>query len=232
VWINSTETRKPIACVEAEIRNSKTVNQAGISWSLAVVTGLCLVISGFMSGFGHFTTAAHVSAKALAIITYFQAQALIGMMNVPLPPIARAWTQNFQWSMGIVKAHFLENFATWYQRSTGGRPARLFYSLFTTSVHVQKRSNDKGQNPQMSIKTVMGMERVAFMAHIELTNVFFTGYVVFVAILVLATVGVAMFKGICELFIKQKWMNQDRFFEFRRGWTMTIKGILLRLVSL
>jgi hypothetical protein len=79
VWINSTETKKPLACVEAEIRNGKTVHQAGISWSLAIVTGLCLVISGFMSGFGSFVTAAHLSAKALAVITYFQAQALIGM---------------------------------------------------------------------------------------------------------------------------------------------------------
>jgi hypothetical protein len=154
------------------------------------------------------------------------------MVNVPLPPIARAWTQNFQWSMGILKAQFLESFATWYQRSTGGRPARLFYSLFTTSIHVQKRSNDQGQNPQVSIKTVIGMERVAYLSHIEITNIFFTGYVVFVAVLILATLSVFAFKGLCELFIKSNWMKQDRFYDFRRGWAMTLKGILLRLVSL
>lgn len=153
------------------------------------------------------------------------------MLNISLPPITRAWTQNFQWSFGIVKAKFLEDFATWYQRSTGGRPARLFYSLFTTSVHLQKRSNDRGQNPQIQIKTVRGMERVAFLAHIEITNVFFTGYVVFVAVLMITTIAVIMFKGLCELFVKQGWMNEDKFSEFRSCWVMTLKGILLRLVS-
>jgi hypothetical protein len=79
VWINSTEDRRPLACVEAEIRNGKTVYQKGVSWTLAIIIGLCLLVSGLMSGFGHFTTSAHVSTKALAAMCYFQAQALIGM---------------------------------------------------------------------------------------------------------------------------------------------------------
>ncbi|KAF2671609.1 TRP-domain-containing protein [Microthyrium microscopicum] len=230
VWINSTETadRTPLACVEAEISNGKTVNQAGVAWSLALTIGLCLVISGLMSGFGHFTTSAHVAAKSLAVMAYFQAQALIGMTSIPMPPIVRAWTQDFQWSMGIVRADFQQQFATWYQRATGGNPARLLGQLATTSVSLQKRSNEKSGN--LKIKTLRGIERVSFVAKIEITNTFFTAYTFFVFVIVLVALSIAAFKGICELLTRARKMDPSRFAEFRAGWRLVVKGILLRLI--
>src|SRR5947208_3673655 len=37
---------------------------------------------------------------------------MAGMSAVDMPPIVRAWTQNFQWSMGIVYVDAFQRFAT------------------------------------------------------------------------------------------------------------------------
>ncbi|KAI7044220.1 TRP-domain-containing protein, partial [Hortaea werneckii] len=140
VYFNNTDTGISAACVEAELSNGKTVDQKGVAWTVAVVSGLALVASAITSGLGHSNTAAHVAAMALSLFGYFQAQAFIGMTAVDLPPIVASWTQNFQWSMGIIQIDFIQNIATWYQRATGGTPSTLLSSLGTISVEVQKRA--------------------------------------------------------------------------------------------
>ncbi|KAH0011341.1 TRP-domain-containing protein, partial [Aureobasidium melanogenum] len=140
VYVNSTDTGRATACVQAELTNGKTVDQKGVSWAVAVIAGLALLVSAITSGLGHSNTAAHVAANTLALFGYFQAQSLVGMTAVPLPPIVASWTQNFQWSMGIIRVGFLQDIATWYQRSTGGTPSTVLSELSTESVEVQKRS--------------------------------------------------------------------------------------------
>ena len=140
IYINETSTGKSLACLETELSNGKTVYQKAVVWSVAVIAGLGLVASAISSGLGHSNTAAHVAANAMSLFGYFQAQAIVGMTAVNLPPIVAAWTQNFQWSMGIIRVGFLQRFCTWYQRATGGTPSNLLSSLATTSVRVQKRS--------------------------------------------------------------------------------------------
>src|SRR5205085_7595243 len=87
-----------------------------------------------------------VAANALSLFGYFQAQAMIAMTSVRLPPIVMAWTQNFDWTMGIIHVRFMQSIATWYQQSTGGTPSNLLSQLTTTSVEIQKRSLDTVQN--------------------------------------------------------------------------------------
>jgi hypothetical protein len=154
------------------------------------------------------------------------------MTSVTTPPIVRAWTQDFQWSMGIVRADFHQIFATWYQRSTGGKPARLLHSLDSVSVHLQKRSNSNDQMSDMTVKSLKGIERVSFVANIEITNTFFTGYTFFACVLLLVVLGVAAFKGICEGLVRARKMDPGKFHDFRNGWRLILKGILLRLVSM
>jgi hypothetical protein len=239
VWINSTDG-KPLACVEAELSNGKTVNQKGVAWTVAVIAGLGLVISAIVSGLGHSNTAAHVASNALSLFGYFQAQAFIGMTAVTTPPIVRAWTQNFQWSMGIIRVGFLQKMATWYQRATGGTPSKFLSSLATTSVQIQKRSLQqftKRTNSQTTTAenlrtvTVKGIERVGFLAKVEITNIFFTGYTFFVIFVLFVTLGVIMFKYVCEGLVKAGKMKPDKFTDFRNGWRLVLKGILFRVVS-
>lgn len=139
---SASNNNSELACVQADLSNGKTVYQKGVGWTTAVIAGLALLVSAIVSGLGHSNTAAHVAANAMSLFGFFQAQALFGMTAVNLPPVVSAWTQNFQWSMGIIHVGFIQDIATWYQRSTGGTPANIFSQLATTSVEVQKRSLD------------------------------------------------------------------------------------------
>ena len=137
-----TDSGESVACVEASLSNGKTVYQKAVSWTTAVIAGIALITSAVTSGLGHSNTAAHVAANALSLFGYFQAQAFIGMSSVTLPPIVASWTQNFQWTMGIIRVGFLQDLALWYQRATGGSPSQILSDLSTVSVEVQKRSLD------------------------------------------------------------------------------------------
>jgi Transient receptor potential (TRP) ion channel/ML-like domain len=249
IQVRSLDTGLSIACMEADLSNTKTVYQKAVGWATAIIAGLGLIASGVTSGMGHTNTAAHVAANALSLFGFFQAQAIIGMSSVAMPPIVQSWTQNFQWSMGIVKVGFLQSICTWYQRATGGTPTTYLSTLATTSVQVEKRSLDiVGQLIPRGVKqlvaraaaaaapspnqvVVRGIDRVGFRAGIEQTNIFMTGLIFFIVILFLVSIMVALFKGFCELAISSNWMKSDKFVEFRNGWKIVLKGIIFRLVS-
>ena len=272
-----------LACIEAELSNGKTVYQKAVGWVTAVIAGLALLVSAIVSGLGHSNTAAHVATNAMSLFSYFQFQALFGMLCAPLPPVVAAWTQNFQWSLGIIHIGFVQSIATWYQRGTGGKPSALLSKLQTTSVNVQKRSLDAvsdlaergtkmsradyylnsdfmrngmgasllkrhastvggyatdlvkrqtgGGSPQESkTVTVRGIDRIGFKAQIESTNIFMTGYIFFIAFVVLVVIFVAAFKWILEAMAKSGQVKGDKFQDFRNGWTTVLKGILFRLI--
>ena len=241
------------ACVEALLSNGKTVYQPAVGWTTAVIAGCGLIASGITSGLGHSNTAAHVAANALSLFGFFQAQAIIGMTAVPLPPIVQSWTQDFQWSMGIIRIGFLQSICTWYQRSTGGTPTTYLSTLGTTSVQVEKRSlanlakngiegirkaselvrrADSASASAGKVTVVRGIDRVGFRAGIEQTNVFLTGLIFFIVFCFVVAILVALFKGFCEMAVKAQWMKSDKFADFRNGWKIVLKGILFRLVCL
>lgn len=244
-------SNKQLACVEAELSNGHSVDQKAVAWTTAIIAGLGLVASAITSGLGHSNTAAHVAANAMSLFGYFQAQAFIGLCAVPLPPIVASWTQNFQWTMGIIRLDFLQRLATWYQRATGGTPSTHLSMLSEQSVEVQKRrvmrraldlttgafgrfvarSNAASTEAQASKRLVLhGIERVGFKAHIETTNIFFTGYTFFVIFVLFTVIGVVAFKYICEGLVKAGKLKSDQFVDFRNGWKTVLKGILFRVV--
>ena len=253
IHIKERETGNDVACLEAELSNGKTVDQKAVGWTTAVIAGLALLASAVTSGLGHSNTAAHVAANALSLFGFFQAQAIIGMTSVPLPPVVASWTQNFQWTLGIIRVGFLQSICTWYQRSTGGKPTTLLSNLSTASVHVEKRAleithrllsrgytewakrsnddtNTSGSSKNSKIVTVQGIKRVGFRAKIEPTNIFMTGLIFFMVFVVLTAICVALFKAFCEAAVKAGWFKGDKFEDFRTGWKVVLKGILFRIV--
>ncbi|CRG87459.1 Flavin carrier protein 2 [Talaromyces islandicus] len=247
VIINSTDTGDTIACLEANLSNDQTVYQKGVEWAVAVIAGLGLVASAITSGLGHSNTAAHVAANALSLFGFFQAQAMIGATSVHMPPIVESWTQNFQWSIGIIHVSFIETIATWYQRATGGTPSTLLSTLSTTSVLVEKRwvqdsfdmlrrgmsylaEREETSVSKSKIETISGLARVAFKGNMEVTNIFLTGLIWFSVFVVLVIMGVGAFKGICELLAKHGKISPDKFHDFRNGWKVILRGILFRLI--
>ena len=249
IYIKQKSNNVSLACVEAELSNGKTVDQKAVGWTTAVIAGLALLASAVTSGLGHSNTAAHVAANALSLFGLFQAQAIIGMTAVPLPPIVASWTQNFQWTLGIIRIGFLESICTWYQRATGGKPSTLLSNLSTASVEVQKRSleaqravlraahalskraDTAGSTTANHVVIVQGIKRVGFRAKIETTNIFLTGLIFFMIFVFFTALCVMLFKGFCELAVKAGWFKGDKFEDFRTGWRVVLKGILFRLVS-
>ncbi|KAF2133800.1 TRP-domain-containing protein [Dothidotthia symphoricarpi CBS 119687] len=252
IKVKDRSTHVQLACVEAELLNGKTVDQKAVAWVTAVIAVLGLVSSAITSGLGHSNTAAHVAANAMSLFGYFQAQAFFGLCAMPLPPIVAAWTQNFQWTMGIIRVTFLQDMATWYQRATGGTPTTYLSQLTEISVEVQKnrrvkraldfttgalgrlaaRSNAAATEAQAGTERVVlrGIERVGFKAKIETTNIFFTGYTFFVVFVLLTIIGVVAFKFVCEGLVKMGRMKSNKFVDFRNGWRTVLKGILFRVI--
>lgn len=258
IYVKDQQTGVSLACVEAQLSNGKTVDLAAVGWVTAVIAGLALLASAVTSGLGHSNTAAHVAANALSLFGFFQAQAIIGMTAVPLPPVVASWTQNFQWTLGIIRVGFLQDVCTWYQRATGGTPTSLLSNLNTASVEVQKRSVFAKRSIEVThhlFKTayaelvkrtsgsdtaapssagttiiVSGIKRVGFRAKIETTNIFMTGLIFFIVFVALTALCVVAFKGFCELGVKARWFKGDKFEDFRTGWKVVLKGILFRIV--
>lgn len=243
--IKDRNTGNEVACVEAHLSNGQTVDQVGVQWTTAVIAGLGLLASAITSGLGHSNTAAHVAANALSLFGLFQAQAIIGMTAVDMPPIVQSWTQDFQWSMGIVGIDFMQTVCTWYQRATGGTPSTIIANLGVQSVDVYRRSLEpigelmkRGVDALLKRDTatqqpvVAGIERVGFRADIEPTNIFLTGLGFFVAFIVAVALGICLFKVFIELATRQGWVSGEKFQDFRNGWQIVLKGILFRIVSL
>ncbi|KAH6657370.1 calcium spray protein [Truncatella angustata] len=263
VYINSTDNvGQSLACLEARISNSKTVDLLGVKWASAAVIGLALLSSAIISGLGHSNAASHIAANAVALCNYFQAQAMIGLTGVSLPPSVQAWTQDFQWSIGIINVGFMQNIFTWYQRATGGTPSQLFSTLETISVQVSKRSLPvlgpamglakralamlPGRSTEhvanlakrTNIKNssgsyvVTGVQRVAYRSRIESTNLFLTGFTFFCLALAFSALAVVAAKGLCEIATRIGLIKSDKFQDFRNGWRVVLKGVLYRITLL
>jgi hypothetical protein len=251
IKIKDTTSHEQLACVEAALSNGHTVDQKAVAWVTAVIAGLGLIASAITSGLGHSNTAAHVAANAMSLFGYFQAQAFIGLCAVPLPPVVSSWTQNFQWTMGIIRVEFLQKMATWYQRATGGEPTTHLSQLSFKSIQVQKRSlrralefttgaagrlmarsNAAATEAQAGGDRLVlhGIQRVGFKAKIETTNIFFTGYTFFVIFVLFTVIGVVAFKFMCEGLVKMGRLRGNKFVDFRNGWQTVLKGILFRVV--
>ncbi|KAL0943104.1 Flavin carrier protein 1 [Colletotrichum truncatum] len=243
VYLNKSGTTDSVACIQTNISNGKTVDLIGVKWAAAAIVILGLLASALVSGLGHSNTAAHVATYTVSLLGYFQAQAIIGLTGVRLPPIVQAWTQDLQWSMGIIRVQFMQDIFTWYQRATGGTPARILDSLASVSVQVQKRSTEIGsvlngvarrsESPSsVGSYVVFGIQRVAFRAKIESTNVFMTSLTFCCISIVFTALCVAASKGFCELAIRSHWVKNDKFLEFRNGWLVILKGLLYRITLL
>lgn len=187
---------------------------------------------------------------------------MIGLCAVPLPPVVASWTQDFQWSMGIINIGFVQSILTWYQRSTGGTPSVIFSNLHAVSVQVEKRKRSlealpmvesglklmkravstvsdtqlgrramdaltRRGNIQTSYGTyiVKGIQRVAFRARIESTNLFMTGLTFFYVFAVIASILVLLFKLGVEVATRYRWINSETFSDFRHGWLSVLKGM-------
>lgn len=77
-----------------------------------------------------------------------------------------------------------------------------------------------------------GIQRVAYLANIEITSLFLTGFTFFAIFTVFTVLVFASAKGIIELLAKFGTVKPGSFEHFRTRWRVIIKGILYRLCLL
>ncbi|ODV66425.1 TRP-domain-containing protein [Hyphopichia burtonii NRRL Y-1933] len=282
VVLYADDTYESLACVEGVLSNGKTVQTKYASWPIAAISGLGVITSGIVSVIGHSNTAAHIASNSMSLFIYFQSLAVTSMMAVAkVPPIAAAWAQNFVWSLGIIKAGFIQDIANWYLQSTGGSPTDVIGTSYL-SVSVQKKKwkrnameffnnlytrqqqnnhltifkrasvsldsddfgysdnldnslytvNEKDSDLSSKILVLRGIQRVAYLAGIEITSLFMTGIIFLLFFAFIMVVCLVFFKAIIEICIRSKIMNEGKFNEYRQQWSYIIKGALYRLLLL
>lgn len=138
---DDTDYKTPLACVQAILSNDKTVQTKYASWPIAAVSGLGLLTAGFVSVIGYSATSAHIASNSISLFIYFQNLAITAMMGVSrVPPMAAAWTQNFQWSMGIISVEFMQKALDWYIQATNGVSTVVVSNKDILSISVQRRA--------------------------------------------------------------------------------------------
>lgn len=280
VVLMDSDSGENLACVEAILTNGKTVQTKYAAWPIAAISGMGVITSGVISVIGHSSTAAHIASNSMSLFIYFQSLAVTAMMAVAkVPPIAAAWAQNFQWSLGIIKLGFIQDIANWYVQSTGGESTDILDSSYLSiSVQKAKRSvvdfladsyykaqqsdhltlfkrlslsiadddfgqadslnsdiystNEKADDLASKILVLRGIQRVAYLAGIEITSLFLTGIIFLLFFGFVMITCLMLFKAIIEICIRSKVMNEGKFNEYRTQWTSIIKGTIYRLLVL
>ncbi|KAB5554789.1 duf907 domain-containing protein [Coniochaeta sp. 2T2.1] len=113
-----------------------------------------------------------------------------------------------------------------YNRAVAMMPRSMVEPISNAASHIAKRSNIQTSTGSY---VVYGIQRVAYRAGIESTNVFMTGLVFFCILVLFTVLCVAAWKGFCELAAQHNWIKHDTFLEFRNGWFTVLKGILFRM---
>lgn len=253
------QNKSSVACVVAQLSNGKTVQHGYVSWILFGIIMCGVVVSGFASLAGHRATAGHIISNTISLFSYFQATAIIGMMAVAkMPPIAEAWVQNFEWTMGIISVKFMQNAVSWYVRATGGTVTTVLankdqiaiavykravdalnYFLTPKSTGLQRRSEivldsntttTNERDPDLLGKTLVlqGIERVSYLANIEISNLFTTGAAFFIFIGIAIVLLLLIAKGVLELLVRTNTLKNNSFNDYRVNYRSYTKGTLFR----
>ncbi|KAJ5095240.1 hypothetical protein N7532_007531 [Penicillium argentinense] len=192
-------TDELVSCIEAPVTNNYSVYVSGVGWAIGVIVGLGLLTSVVLSILGYSNIATHVSFRTMLLLGFLQSQAMYGMLAMDFRPLARNWTQDFQWTVGVVHAEFLQTIATWFQRATGGTPSDVMTQEESVSVALLKRSAnivkrklpDVGGGEEILLK---GIERMGYRSDIEPTNIFMTSYLVFYFVMILMMITLVIIK--------------------------------------
>lgn len=94
-------------------------------------------------------------------------------------------------------------------------------SLYTT---------DEKSDLSSKILVLRGIQRVSYLANIEITSLFFTSIAFLFFCAFILIVCLMFFKAITEILIKSKTMNEGKFSEYRRHWGDIIKGSIYRIL--
>lgn len=91
-------------------------------------------------------------------------------------------------------------------------------------------TDEKASDLSGKILVLRGIQRVAYLASIEITDVFLTGICFLFFFAFVMVVCLMLFKAIIEILTRSKVMHAEKFNEYRHHWGHIIKGSLYRLL--
>lgn len=98
----------------------------------------------------------------------------------------------------------------------------------TTSV--SETTNEKLDDYSSTTLVLRGIQRVAYLANIEITSLFLTGFTFFLIFSVFTILIFVIAKLILELLVRMGLVQKTSFLNYRDGWRVVIKGALYRIV--
>lgn len=90
-------------------------------------------------------------------------------------------------------------------------------------------TNERSPNFASQVLVLRGIQRVAFLANIEITSLFVTGLTFFVIIVVFTMIVLSLMLLFTQLLASTNVIKRGRLTDFRKSWRSIVKGILLRL---
>ncbi|RKP31118.1 TRP-domain-containing protein [Metschnikowia bicuspidata] len=245
-------TNERLSCLQSSFSNGRTVSQTGIRWTTAVIAGLGLAVSAFLSTFGNSNAASFIANNIMSLFLYFQSVVIVCMQSVDrVPPIVLAWSENLAWSMGLIEVPFMQKVFRWYIQSTGGSPT-LYFKQTTQQILVQrsiaavktftdyvanlpavsctKRDLSYHLNSNHNLIVLRGIKRVGFNAGIEPTSIVVTGFTFFV-IFGFVLVALLEFVHFAIVFlVRTNTIKPTTMSHFRRSLPAILRGTVLKYV--
>lgn len=93
-------------------------------------------------------------------------------------------------------------------------------------------TDEKADDLVSKILVLRGIQRVSYLAGIEITSLFLTTIIFLLFFAFVMIVCLTLFKAAIELSIRSNIMNEGKFNEYRQQWSSIIKGALYRLLLL
>ncbi|KAK6202989.1 uncharacterized protein RJT21DRAFT_119100 [Scheffersomyces amazonensis] len=101
---------------------------------------------------------------------------------------------------------------------------------YTDSLDPTLYTTDEKGDIGNRILILRGIQRVAYLTGIEITDFFMTSIIFLLFFAFVMVVCLGIFKAVIEILVRAKFMNEGKFGEYRKQWSLIIKGSLYRLL--
>ncbi|KAL9100463.1 MAG: hypothetical protein Q9163_004166 [Psora crenata] len=158
--LNPVDGGQPLACIQSEVNNGKTMEVSAVSYVAVGIAGCALILSGFASLGNAGTAGSHAPSPSFGtVVTWFQGVAMNGMMSVDYPPVYQSYTKNFAFAGGLISWDAMQTSIDNFRKVTGGNLTEnsVIYLKNATLLH----SSGSKQETSIARKRSWGPGRYA-----------------------------------------------------------------------
>lgn len=127
---------------------------------------------------------------------------------------------------------FQESRSSRYSRYALSSLAKRAAAASNSTTDAAVTTNEHLDDYSSTTLVLRGIQRVAYLANIEITSLFLTAFVFFLILIVFTLIIFVGAKLMLELWAKLGTIQQTSFLNYRNSWKTIIKGILYRLAML